>query len=335
MPLTHRIGISTHFLPAAHGEDIWAAMQQVLESGLRGFELVPADYQGQLGNPYTIRNVGIWPRAFRREQRERMRGVFAQFDTVTIHSPHLGLNISSINPGIRDETARQYIECIQLAIDTGVRTVTFHWGSDTPGFISDPADIIRPMVRFGKLACEFADEHDLTLGYEVGGFEQLKRVIGEINHPRFGVNLDLGHAVMQGTTPRQWIAHFGEKIVEVHINGVLKDWSGFTEHQPVDRNNVIDYEDTVAALKEIGFAGPLQCELQGFDIADATKHALAARDRFNAIWSDLDAAGAAQVPDEAVEMDELAEEVEDVEETLAAVEMPEEAEEGSSEIEEV
>jgi sugar phosphate isomerase/epimerase len=143
------------------------------------------------------------------------------------------------------------------------------------------------MVRFGKLACEIAEGHDIRFGYEARNFEQLKRVIKEVNDPRFGICLDLGHAVMGGHTPREWIEHFGDSIAEIHVNGVYHDVNGMVEHQPLDRNNAIDYDDTLAALYACGYAGPFQCELQGLDIADTLLICLDARERLNAIWNGL------------------------------------------------
>jgi len=285
-----RIGISTHFLPAANGEAIWDAIDQVHAMGLRGFELVPNDHQGQLGHPYTIPNVGIWPRDFGPDQRERLAQALSVFDTVTIHAPHLDLNIASINHGIGEESQRQYFECIDLARDLGVQIVTFHRGHASHGFIRELTEIEQHNIEFGLRAAELAEKYDMLMGFEVtgpGGLESQMREIVAIASDRFGLNLDLGHAAMTGTPPEVWAREFAGKIVEVHINGVLKDWSGFSEHQPINRNNVIDYEAVVAQLKGQGFEGPLMCELQGFDIEDAVSNALAARALFIELWERL------------------------------------------------
>ena len=59
LSIDDRIGISTHFLPATHGEDIYRAIELVHEAGFAGFEVVPTLDQAQLGYPENHPNVGI------------------------------------------------------------------------------------------------------------------------------------------------------------------------------------------------------------------------------------------------------------------------------------
>lgn len=96
--------------PAAHGESLFDAIGMVLAAGFRGFESVPADYQGTTGYPYTTKNVGLWPRTFGMEARAKLRDRLSDFAFVTVHSPNLGVNIACINPGVREESIRQYME---------------------------------------------------------------------------------------------------------------------------------------------------------------------------------------------------------------------------------
>jgi len=262
------VGISTHFLPSAHGESLLDASDLVARAGFGGFELVPADFQGVIGSPTTIRNVGLWPRTFSQRERARLRDALACFRTVTIHAPHLGVNIASINPGWRAESRRQYFECLELALDLGVSTVTFHHGGQTQGFIAPEQEVTDHCIAFAREATAFARKHGLTLGYEVGSFRIIDASIRACRSRRFGVNLDMGHAVMGGLAPEEWVKRLPGKTVEVHVNSVTKDWSGFIEHQPLDRNNVIDYGAVFAALLAEGFRGPYIFELRGLDIPD-------------------------------------------------------------------
>ena len=41
LPIQDRIGISTHFMPSTHREDIFDAISLVHEAGFKGFEIVP------------------------------------------------------------------------------------------------------------------------------------------------------------------------------------------------------------------------------------------------------------------------------------------------------
>ncbi len=272
------VGISTHFLPAAQGESLYDAVEMVSEAGFGGFELVPADFQGVIGSPTTIRNVGLWPRTFSKADRRRLRQAFSCFNNVTIHAPHLGVNVASINPGWREESRRLYFECLELAVDLHVKTVTFHHGGQTQGFIAPQEDIVEHCTDFAREATKFARQHDLALGYEVGSFPIIEAAIKACRSKRFGVNVDMGHAVMGGLVPEEWVKRLPGKTVEVHINSVTKDWSGFIEHQPLDRNNCIDYEAVFGALLDDGFTGPYIFELRGLDIPDTIDICLRARD---------------------------------------------------------
>lgn len=281
------VGISTHFLPAAHGESLYDAIDLMARAGFGGFELVPGDFQGVIGSPTTIRNVGLWPRTFAKRDRARLKDALACFRTVTIHAPHLGVNIASINPGWREESRRQYFECLELALDLSVSTVTFHHGAQTQGFIAPDEEITDHCIAFAREATAFAAKHGLTLGYEVGSFRIIDASIRACHSKRFGVNLDMGHAVMGGLAPEEWVKRLPGRTVEVHVNSVTKDWSGFIEHQPLDRNNVIDHRAVFAALLADGFRGPYIFELRGLDIPDTIDICLRARDTLTELIDSL------------------------------------------------
>lgn len=56
--ISKRIGISTHFLPATHGEDLFRSAEMVHAAGFSGFEIVPTLDQAQIGSPANHPNVG-------------------------------------------------------------------------------------------------------------------------------------------------------------------------------------------------------------------------------------------------------------------------------------
>ena len=61
MDIEQRIGISTHFLPATGGEDIFDAIEAVSSAGFHAFELVPTQDQAQIGWPENHPDVGGGP----------------------------------------------------------------------------------------------------------------------------------------------------------------------------------------------------------------------------------------------------------------------------------
>ncbi len=304
LDIAARIGVSTFWLPAGSAtlEEI---ISQVRAAGLDTLEIVPADYQGVMGYP-TVRSAGLWPRTFGQEERRRLRALIEDFSIVTVHGPHLGgLNLASINPGIRAETQRQFVECIELAVDLGVRIVTFHSGDFNWGYLEPPADVITRGVEFGRIAAEHAEKHDLVMGYEVGP-PLVTDIIDAIGSDRFGLHLDLGHAVHEGLRQGRaveqsvsgaggavatahilnYVRHFAGRIVEVHVHGAYVHSLGVEDHQPLDRNNIIDFPRVISELKATGFAGPFVFELMGNDVATVLAYCRQGKDRLVELWGE-------------------------------------------------
>jgi len=67
---------------------------------------------------------------------------------------------------------------------------------------------------------------------------------------------------MQNVDPSALMQEWKGWLVEVHFNGVCQYWGGFMEHFLVYRNGALDYQEIVEKMKEIGFDGPIVCELQ-------------------------------------------------------------------------
>ncbi len=282
-----RIGISTHFLPAANGESLWDAIDQVQAMGLRGFELVPDDYGEQVAEPY-VPSVGVWAHDLSHDDRDCLREALALFDTVTLHANHLDLNIASMNPGIRSESERQCLECLELAAQLGASVVSFHRGSANPVRVHDLTEIERHNIEFGLRAAKLAEAHDLLVGFTVGGpggLDSQMRELLAIDSDRVGINLDVARAAIAGPPPEIWAREFAGQIIEVQVCGVFRDWSGLATHEPIERNNVIDYEALLAELQTQSYDGPVICEIEGFDIENAVSHALAARAILREMWT--------------------------------------------------
>ena len=122
-----RFGLSGFWMP---GVNFFQAIELIKKSTLGGFELVPADFQSAVGMPF-LPTAGPWIRDIDSSLKARMKEALAGLKTLTLHAHHRDLNISAENPGIREESVKQYLECLQLALDLNIKTVTFH-----PGFPS-------------------------------------------------------------------------------------------------------------------------------------------------------------------------------------------------------
>ncbi len=285
--IVNRIGISTHFLPSTHGEDILKAAEMVAEAGFAGFEIVPSDDQAQLGFPQNYANVGIdlWdaPASLRNELRERLKA----FEWVTIHAPHLDWNLSSANRHLRKMTRDYFDSCLEYAIEIGASAMTYHLGYRTVGYIRQACEIVNYSIEYAAHAVERAKQAGMPVGFEAGDLNSLRQVCNAV--PGWGIHLDIGHAYMYAGTDagfQAYIDELGDKIVEVHQNGVNQYWGHYMEHQPPHLNNTIDYYATYRRLKEIGYSGPIVCEIQGQDIAQVIEHCQESKRLITAIWQD-------------------------------------------------
>jgi len=231
MTLTQRIGVSTDSLFDVSFDE---AMAQLAGAGFETFEIIPADFQGAGGFPYSRLNPGVWPRTFGKDQRRRLKDTLGAFSQVTVHAPHLGVDIGSRNPGVREESQRQYIECIEFAIDIGAKIVSFHHTG------------MEASIEFAQLALPYACEHDLHLAYENGSIAALREILDSIDHERFGLLLDVGHVANAGLDAADLIDEFSGRIVEIHASGVYRGSVRFPvdgwgiDHFPFELNDAVD-----------------------------------------------------------------------------------------------
>jgi sugar phosphate isomerase/epimerase len=270
------------------GVNFFEALGLIKKSKLQGFELVPADFQSAVGMPF-LPTAGPWIRDIDAPMKGRMREALAGLKTLTLHAHHRDLNISAENPGIREESVRQYLECVQLALDLGIRTVTFH-----PGFPSRPLSAYGPVihqnVEFAKRVAEIAEKNGLRCGYEnvgtIGNIiginaDQMDEILGKANSPRFGVLVDIGYTIRE-TAPsegnqtilrtKRWFERFEGRIVQIHLHGITAA-NGVHHHQPLFLDNVQSFPDLVKILDRHFPEGPIIFEPIAKDGATAVQYA--------------------------------------------------------------
>jgi sugar phosphate isomerase/epimerase len=280
-----RFGLSGFWMP---GVDFFQAIELIKKSALRGFELVPADFQSAVGMPF-LPTAGPWIRDIDKPMKGKMREALAGLTTVTLHAHHRDLNISAENPGIREESAGQYLECVQLALDLGIRTVTFH-----PGFPSRPLSAYGPVVHhnveFAKKVADIAEKTGLRCGYEnVGNIgniigihaEALDEILSKVNSSRFGVLVDIGYTIRESAPSegnqtlartKKWFERFAGRVVQVHLHGITAA-NGIHHHQPLFLDNVQSFPDLVKILSAYFPEGPIIFEPIARDGATAVQFA--------------------------------------------------------------
>ncbi len=242
--LSDRIGLSTVEMYDRPPMTLDQAIERTLEAGFRSIELHMDTWQGCVGDPYAILNPGVSPSDMSAGQIDALAKKLEPFELVTVHGTPYDINVAADNPGIREESVRQYMDAIELADRIGAATCTFHPGRSQNTLI--PAKVVLDRhVEFGKRVAERIEKTNLLSGFENvpphPDPEWYKSIIDRVDSPKFGMMLDFGHAVMgfgkNTDTLLEYIRILGAHIVQTHVHQVLH-WTAVgypIDHQPLDK----------------------------------------------------------------------------------------------------
>ena len=179
-------------------------------------------------------------------------------DTLRKHDPTL----LSAAPGRRQLRIEFLIQCVGIARALGANVVSFWSGAAAPDTAEDTLwATLRDSCR---TVLDVAETHNVRLAFEpepgmfIETCDQYARLASELNHPLFGLTLDIGHVhcLGDGTIPDR-IRQFKDKLFNVHIEDMRP---GVHEHLPFGQGT-INFPPVFAALKEIGYQGGVHVEL--------------------------------------------------------------------------
>lgn len=185
-----------------------------------------------------------------------------------------------------DETTRQKgIAIVKKMID-----VCKALGGDTvlvvPGLVKQTESYDdcydRALTALKELA-PYAEANEIYIGIENVWNKFLlspletRDFIDKIDSPFVGMYFDAGN-VLQFGFPEQWVRILGNRIKKIHVkdfNTAIGNIYGFTTLL----NGSLNWKNLVEAIHEIGYTGPLTCELSAYtengqQIAYDTSHAL-------------------------------------------------------------
>ena len=146
----------------------------------------------------------------------------------------------------------------------------------------EPAAVLRARLLEGLervlRAADLAGV-DLAIECEPGQFIEtsanLKKLLDEVDHPRLGANLDIGHAVCVGEDPADSVRLLAPHLKHLH----LEDIKDRVHHHLIPSLGDIDFAAVRRALDEISYAGAAAVEL--YTYADAPDRA--AREAYAAL----------------------------------------------------
>ena len=253
-------------LPSLAGYSLHGALSKAAELGFCAVVSLP-------DGPRAEHSLGAFPTlgfyGLGEEQKQALADSLARFRHVAIHQAW-------------DDEWRRWIDC---AACVGAKTVTVHSGrprdgQNTSAFLAARAAQLR---RMG----DYAGTLDVRIGIENEGgrSDDYLGLIDAVAHPQVGATLDVGHCayfkhVTTGHEPaeranelnstiRSMVSALNERLFSLHAHDVRQsDWR---DHR-CPGSGVIDFPALFAALRDVGYTGLIEIELE-----EAEKEAAAVR----------------------------------------------------------
>ena len=152
----------------------------------------------------------------------------------TIHGPFMDLNPGSVDPAIREITARRVEQTLRAAELLRARVLVFHPGYSRLTYGSASTVWVDNSIRFWRSQLPWIRQIGCRIALE-NIFEDepstLRQVLEGINDPAVGHCFDSGHFNMFAQVSlEEWFASLGSCIVESHLHDNHGDSD---EHLPV------------------------------------------------------------------------------------------------------
>lgn len=225
-------------------------MQAAISSLL--FKSRPLEEVLGLAHDVGVSWIEVWSEHFWRDDDGKLLEKIRRSGLdISVHGPTGDINITSSNPGIREESLRQVLQGVEEAAKMGARVITVH-----PGFLTgrqDTADSIwdlqiEAFTRIAKRAKDLgiliAMETMEKKAKEVVIRPDLaNQIVDAVNVENFGITFDISHAhtVMDVVA----FIHGLRRINHIHIS----DTKDGKVHVQMGEGE-IDFASVLRALKE-------------------------------------------------------------------------------------
>lgn len=252
-----RLGYNTNGLAHHRWED---ALALIAETGYRSVAIT-VDHHCLPPSSSTLRT-----------DIERMRSMLERYDLRCVietgarflldprrkHAPTL------LSPTLEERERRsEFLRfCVDLAAALNADAVSFWSGTDHEQTPSE--ELWSRLVGGCRALCDHAERQAVQLAFEPepGMFiqtgDEFQRLLDAVNHPSFGLTLDIGHVhCLQDGTIAEHIRRWPERLWNIHIEDMR---SGVHEHLPFGEGT-INFGPVFTALQEVGYQGGVHVEL--------------------------------------------------------------------------
>lgn len=194
-----------------------------------GYETIAFSYAPLLDDPSSL------PRA-----REDTAGI----GRLWLHAPFAELTPCAIDPLVRDVAHRRFRQALEAAQALGIRRMVFHGGFIPHVYY--PEWYVEQSVQFWQTFLHDVPPDMLLVLENVmePSPDTLVSIVQQVNDPRLGLCLDVGHAntCVSTTPPEAWVAPMAPYLRHVHLhsNEGDTDLHGTLGTGTVPMGNVID-----------------------------------------------------------------------------------------------
>jgi sugar phosphate isomerase/epimerase len=141
------------------------------------------------------------------------------------------------------------------------------------------------LVEGCKRLADYAATRNVRLAFEpepgmfIDTMDKFAELHAKVNHPAFGLTIDVGHLVCNGELPvSKHLREWKHVLWNVHIEDMCR---GVHDHVMFGEGEV-DFADVFAGLRDAGYAGGVYVELSrhSYDAVNTARKAKAFLDRF-------------------------------------------------------
>ena len=169
-----------------------------------------------------------------------------------------------ISPTAEDRTKRcDYLRtCINLAFEADAEAVSFWSGAPTDEAL--PSELMARLVDACKRLADCAADREVRLAFEpepgmfIDTMDKFAELHARVNHPAFGLTVDIGHLVCNGELPvSDHLVRWKDWLWNVHVEDMRR---GVHDHLMFGEGEV-DFADVFAGLRAAGYEGVVSVEL--------------------------------------------------------------------------
>jgi L-ribulose-5-phosphate 3-epimerase len=165
----------------------------------------------------------------------------------------------------------------------GVGCVSFWSGTSTDD--ATHSELMNRLVDGCKRLADYAGDREIRLAFEpepgmfIDTMDKFAELHSHVNHPAFGLTIDIGHLVCNRELPvSKFLAEWKHILWNIHIEDMRV---GVHDHLMFGEGEV-DFADVFAGLRAANYAGGVYVELSrhSYDAVNTARKAKAFLDRF-------------------------------------------------------